>query len=488
MIIEARNLEDAVEKAVKFKEQGRYDWFRGQAVDLPPTPSLGRLDEAEFENAKKRIQRFFYWVVNTPGLTELRSDPDAIWAIAQHYGIASNFLDFSTDPGVAGYFAATKKESRTQARSCIYCVNTQELRKSWTELREILPHYPDIEFVKLAVPNLWRLEAQHGVFLYCPTNWERACVVDRIVFPASGLPSYPTTTQIYPERKSQLELLLDHYFHVDRFAGSREKIESIFPEALVFEIEPSPGGFEAEFFVRGKLPLRTDWRRKAMMNWLSVKSESFYETATGDIGLRVSLRADPHALRQNVVFAVKRALELNPNLRNRAARWFLLPQQRLQKRLTHALDWLWNGLRLLPYTDQEIADAIGLCFALHRLGFHNQERDDDRVGIANQCLGPTVCVEFSSWDGSGARGFVSRSDLRSAVRPSIQSYMKPRYRAYAKNIEPLLQLCSNPRRLFEFRRLASVFATQICPTQVMRPHRTAGHFLQLGLKVLAYRK
>jgi hypothetical protein len=154
----------------------------------------------------------------------------------------------------------------------------------------------------------------------------------------------------------------------------------------------------------------------------------------------------------------------------------LLPQKRLQRRLAQALDRLWNGLRLLPYSNDEIADAIGFCFALHRLGFHEAEREEEQLKIVERCLGPSICVEFSSWDGSGVRAFTSRDDLLKAVRPDIERYLRLRHRRYATHISPLLQLCSNPRRLFVFRSFARVFATQICPTQVMRNNRIASHF------------
>jgi hypothetical protein len=475
-IFEASSLEQAVEMAVGFKRDGQYDWFRGQTGDLVPTPSMGRLNEEEFAKAKERLCRFFYWIIKTPGLTELKRDPDAVLAIAQHYGIPTHFLDFTTDPGIAGFFAATKGQLRSENRSCIYCLNTTVLRKVWSNVREVLPDYPDIDFVRPRVPNLWRLEAQHGAFLFCPTNWQSVYVMDRIVFPASGLPAYPTMVEVYPERKSQLELLLDHYFGIERFTGFRDTMQTVFPDAKIFELKAPPGGFEADYFVGGRFPIRMDWRRNALSDWLKVAEESFRTTALGEIGLRVSLRAKAQELRQRVAFGVRRVLQSNPSLRMKAVRWLLLPQRRLNSRLAHALDSLWNGVRLLPYTDEEIAEGIGLCFALHSLGFHEAEREEDQLPIIQSCLGPSLRVEFSSWEGSSARAFVSRNELLGAVRPNVQRYLRPRHRTYATQISPLLQLCSNPRRLFIFRKLARLFATQLGPTQVMRIERCASHF------------
>jgi hypothetical protein len=62
----------------------------------------------------------------------------------------------------------------------------------------------------MTVPDLWRLEAQHGCFLFCPyDNVERLYDFDRIFFPNTHPLRGVRREDVYPERKSHLEVLLD---------------------------------------------------------------------------------------------------------------------------------------------------------------------------------------------------------------------------------------------------------------------------------------
>lgn len=477
---EVRNVEEAVELAARFKREERYDWFRGQKKEWLARPSIARIanDADQFEKAKRRQISFLRWVKRTPGLEGLANDVDAVLAVAQHYGIPTSLLDFTTDPGVAGFFAAANPAGGANERGCIYCLSTVDLKQFWALMRRCSKAFrdaPNIDFITAKVPNLWRLEAQHGVFLYAPSNWSEVYVLDRIVFPQTGYPSYPTKDDMYPKRKSQLELLLDQFFMADALSDWHKMFRAAFPKAKAFRAKAPPNRVEAKFFVGGKLPRLRCWRSKSLQEWQVVTIEPLRATALGEIGLRVELRAEPSVLRQRVAFGVCRALEIDPTLRRKAIRWIILPQKRLQERLSRSLDWLWNGMRTLPYSNEDIAEAAGLCFALHRLGFTDSDHEDAEE-MARTLLGEVVRVEFGSWEGSYARGFVSASDLRKAVRDDIAKRLLARYRKHAPFVQPLLQICSSPSRLFPFSRLVHVFGRQIIPTQVLRPEGKASFF------------
>ncbi len=477
---EAKNVEEAVELAVKFKRDGRYDWFRGQTREWLLRPSIARIDgdDVHLSKAQRRLAIFRHWIRRTPGLEQLGDNEDVVLAIAQHYGIQTPLLDFTTDPGVAGFFAATDVTHDKSQRGCIYCLNTSDLKSFWTQMRRSSKAFrdvPDIDFITVAVPNLWRLEAQHGVFLYGPSNWDDFYVVDSIVFPQSGLPSYPSKDDVCPKRKSQLELLLDSFFMADAFSGWHERVRTVFPEAKFFHAKAPPNRVEPEFFVGGTLRAMPCWRTKALLAWQAITKEPLRETLLGEIGLRIDLRMEPDVLRKCVAFGVLRALEIDPTLRKKAVRWVLLPQKRLQEKLSRSLDWLWNGMRTLPYSNEDIAEAAGLCFALHRLGFSEADRESAEQ-IASELLGKSVRVEFGAWEGSFGRGFASMADLRDAVRDDIEKRMNARHRKHAQNIQPLLQMCSSPRRLFKFDRFVHVFGRQVIPTQVLRPEGEASFF------------
>lgn len=470
-IFKTQSIEEAIELAVRFKRRKQYDWFRGQTQQWIPSSTMARIADipGKLHKSERRLAMFSAWLKNTPGLGQFSKDMDTVLAIAQHYGIPTTLIDFTTSPGVAGYFAAANAATDNSELGCIYCLNTKDLKEFWRFMRKCLKSLqdaPDMELICPKLPDLWRLEAQHGVFLYGPANWWNFYPPDRIVFPQSGLPSYPGKEDVYPARKSQLELLLDHYLHLEKFAGGEEMFRSVFPDVKITRLEPPPDRVEPRFFVNEKLPPLASWNASHLKRWQSVKKEELRTTALGEIALRLDLKSEPESLRQRASFGVRRALELDPSLRRKAVRWILLPQKRLQSRLSKSLDQIWNGMRVLPYNESDIADAIGLCFGLYCFGFADADREGAHK-IAEMFLGDTVRVEFGSWDGSSAQGFASASDLRSAVREDINDYLLPKYHDRGRFVQPLLQLCSSPSRLFNFKRFVGVFGRQIIPCQAL---------------------
>src|SRR4051812_32025643 len=98
---------EAVALARELQRSGRYSFFRGQTRDWPLTPTLFRLSDDARAEAEEQAHRFHDWVKSTAGLEAIAADVDAVLAVAQHYGLPTTFLDFSTDPGVAGFFATS---------------------------------------------------------------------------------------------------------------------------------------------------------------------------------------------------------------------------------------------------------------------------------------------------------------------------------------------------------------------------------------------
>lgn len=216
---EVANIEEAVELANKLKNDGSYDWFRGQVQDGPPVSSLSRVlesdDSEQIEKSARSVALFFDWVGTIPELRYLQTPKhiNDICAIMQHYGIPTHYIDFTTNPSVAAFFAADTENLPIEGKSCIYCLNTEELMEVWDVIKDLDARKGAIiELVRIDVRNLWRLQAQEGVFLFANYNWEIDYPMDRILFPYSGYPSYPTREQIYPEDKSQLEQLLSQFF------------------------------------------------------------------------------------------------------------------------------------------------------------------------------------------------------------------------------------------------------------------------------------
>jgi hypothetical protein len=414
--------------------------------------------------------------VNTPGLEALRRNLDAAIAVAQHYGLPTGFLDFTLNPAVVGYFASVPSGKPDDKTACIYCLSIGDLTNLWNWVRGVLPHYPEIEPVVVDVFNLWRLEAQESVFLRCPLYWENYYPMDRIEFPLGARPSYPTDDQIYPQRKSPLEELLDQHFQAEKLDDFRRLAEEVFPDADVLEIRAPECGFHQEYFVNGRLSQLRSWAKCRIQQWLVVSEEKFYSTIGGEISLKLSPGLAAEKVREHVAYGVRHSLESNPLLRNQAVRWEIPLRGRTPKALSHALDRLWNGLRRLPYSVQDIADGIGLCVALYCADFHKKEGPNEQVAVAERFLGSCLGVEIASWNGSHAHAIVCREQLAAALRPDLRQRLRPEYRHYENNIEALLALCCCPRHLFAFESFSRLFATQMAPTQVLISAHNPGHF------------
>lgn len=472
------SVEEAVNLATELKRKGKYNWFRGQSEDWRPDPTFARLGKADAKKAVKRLERFFLWIHRTPGLEALRENADLVIATAQHYGIPASFLDFTTEPSVAGFFASSSNKKAAQKDGCIFCLNTKDLADTWSILSENSNRYPPIDFIDVKVPNLWRLEAQHGVFLFCPGNWDSIWGMYRIVFPKNAPPSYPPIEQIFPSKKSQLELLLDHYFKIDKYADRDfiKEMKAFFPEAKVFKLKGPKDGIEKKCFNGNTLPVLKEWEQGPLKRWLKVPAEPFHKTTLGEIALRVNLRDDPKKLRESVAFGVFNALQIDPTLRKKSIRWINLPHGRIQKDLSNRLEWVWNGLRCLPYKDKEIAEAVGLCFALHRIGYSKLKDHHEQQELFSDIVGPSIRVQFDSWDGSYVDAFVCTDDLLSAIREDIETFLRPKYQRWRHDVASLMLMCSNHKRLFRFRDFVHIFGTQVVPAQLMQRDTQACHF------------
>jgi hypothetical protein len=479
----ASNVDEAIEMATTFKREGQYDWFRGQVETWPPYSSSFRIglkgEDGWGKRVENRLINFFSWLQITAGLEAIAKDRDCAFAVAQHYGIPTHYLDFTTDPSVAGYFACDTKSPRPGVESCIYCLDTSNLRDLWASIRTVMMNdgieVPELEFVSIKVPNLWRMEAQKGVFLYCPTNWDVNYPLDRIVFPYAGYPASPTSGDIYPTRKSQLEILLDQYFMEERLRTEAYKtvsalVASKYPNAHFINQRQPPEKTHARYFVGGTVPRLDSWSSEKLGPWLRVPTNELAELKESTI--RLSIGQDLQT-RARVAAGMRRRLVENPKIREQNLTWVLTTTHRSDRDHDHgliqALDWLWGGMRSLPYSDADLAEAVANCIALHQLGFSPDIFVEDAQRIASHVFGSDVIhVEFGSSDGSYSQGFAPKLELEGAVRGDITSKLSPEHADQMKgSVYRLLQAIFAPERIFEFEKLIAIFAHYLIPTQVL---------------------
>src|SRR5688572_24538795 len=133
-IYRVASIAEAQALATTFLKDGRYDWFRGQVQGWPLRSTFLRRPESEHDEILAKMARFEHWAQTTAGLEELVRTPDSLHAVAQHYGMPTNFVDFATEPAVAAYFASEREPDEAGAESCILCLNTTDLLAIWKHM------------------------------------------------------------------------------------------------------------------------------------------------------------------------------------------------------------------------------------------------------------------------------------------------------------------------------------------------------------------
>jgi hypothetical protein len=480
---EAKDISEAVALADRFRREKRYDWFRGQRQQWPPYPSALRLkiagDRAALEVARKRILMFDEWARDVPELKDLvtAGNVNHLFAVLQHYGVPTRYLDFTTNPDVAGFFASDGPPAEPGQQACIYCLNSEDLLDTWETVSELEARKgAQLELVRVDVTNLWRLQAQEGVFIYTNYNWDVDYPLDRIVFPNSSMPAPVPGERIYPSAKSPLEHLLDQYFSVERARLVNEELSRIVEEQKrlgrdnvgLHRWEALPGGVHAPAFRNpGELKPLDSWQGLEALGWHDYPEERFHEVVRGTETLRIpGDAAEPSGV---VEAATRQRLAADPSLRMRAVEWVIegAPATLDLAQLLPMLRRAWNGMRRLPYSDSDIAACFGRITLLAGSGYRDVNDYREREQHISRLLGPVQRVEFGTKDAAGAQAWVTTEALADCVRRDVDSLLADDQAWRARDIHGLLQVVHNPRLALEFDRLAKLFAREAIPMQVL---------------------
>lgn len=480
MWVKAGSLEEALDTAEQMKVAGTADLFRGQTRPWPLLSSFVRRSAADRAAAIERFERFLGWLDQEPVLASIAADDAKAIAVAQHYGLPTNFVDFTTEPRIAAFFATEPLPDDDQEDvSCIFCLNFAELKQLWDAVRTVRPTMPELRLVVPDVPELWRMQAQAGVFIEYPFDESFARHTfdfDRIVFPTERDParlnSLVPERDIYPSQKSDLEVLLDQFFMLERMERGSAAFEDLRREGAVHLVVPPPSqdGIESEVFGEHGLPVHASWqatrldhwRQPAPETWIPVSSAPELLLERGDGGNL------PASIRRSAA-QIEEALDQRPDLRGGPVRWSL-PDIAARDAPARALELAWDGLRRWPYTSRDL--ALGLAATLEYgllVGRHPPARTNGEYAreLATECFGEVIEVEVAMNDGSYARGFVSTDALEQAVRADFADFLNDRWRSQIRHVRHVLQVASSPSRAMVFDRLASLFCTQIVPTQVV---------------------
>lgn len=479
-VYRAKDVNEAIELAYEFKDSFKYDWFRGQRISTwKPHSSLFRINSTNnsiWENeSKEKMARFTNWVNETKGLEDIAGNIDSVRAIAQYYGIPTYFLDFSLDPAVAGYFSADSMHENNNSECCIYCLNIHELCKTLPEFAEAynIPEICEIEPISIDIPKLWRLNAQFGVFLYVPMNWDDIYQMDRIVFPYTGYPAFPSKKDIYPERKSPLELVLDQFFDNERKIEGIKRLfdmisvtgrEGLIPQ----EVEPYPDYIDKTKF-KENIAKHHSWSN--IDKWLIISNDRYDDVSRTVLEFQIDWQQPPGVIENSFLKGLMFSLRRNENIRNQEITIKLnVPDNGIDfKTLQKGLDLIWDGMRLLPYSNEQLTKSLSRWLRLILVRFH-EKKNDSEINLCLRSIHDDDCIEieFGGDDGSSSRAWVPKKDIYGSIRSDLNDIVSLDYYDMTKDIIQILLACYNPKILFDFDKLVEIFAHHIIPTQLTR--------------------
>jgi len=481
----AINLEAALIEADLLRSTGGATWFRGQTRCWPLLSSFVRRAPTEQSAAVERFGRFWNWLQSVPALASIAADEDAALAVAQHYGLATNLVDFSTEPKVAAFFATYNPPPPHEGEdlSCIICFNYEELKELCDSVRRVRPKMPEPKAIRVEIPELWRIQAQCGVFLEYSFDVSFEAEMfdfDRIVFPTERDPAVLARLipeeDVYPTQKSDLEVLLDQFFMLERMADGSRMIDKLSMFHKMHWQAPADG-IEAECFGPSGLPVHESWEPSRLVGWLSPEAEHWQpRSAAPSVTIRYPLTGDSSAKVLGMKDQISATFAGHTKLQGGSVNWILVDASPAAP-LTRWLELAWDGLRRWPYSPTDVAQALATVVEYGML-VNRQPAALSDTGLARQlaerCLGGAIEIEIGIEDGSYARGFVNTDLLWQAVRPDFGNFLTDAWSPQIRSVRHVLQVASNPKRALIFDRLISLFCTQVVPTQVVLRDETSG--------------
>ena len=417
------------------------------------------------------------WLRSEPSLSYLR-EPDKVheyFAVLQHYGVPTHYLDFSTAPAVAGYFATRGSKTEAGSQGCIICIDPDDMVetcRAYAAATEFKVEYWPEKVEGVTVPNLWRMQAQSGTFLYLPiTEVENVYPPDRIIFTHHGGVYSTREEDIFPCRNSPLEnhlqRFLTHELMLKNHVEHEERVARWKASGVNYVGSPFVPPDIWEYLVPGA-ESHPSWDTVST-DWMEIPEIQFVrEAARAEMPLRADLSVAPREIRDSCTERTLDLIRTNPNLREQSVRWVIdpvggVPSSEWITRSEAQLNRAWDGMHWLPYSDEEISLALGTVVALGMTdpGASGSYKFDE-------LLGETQELEFATIEGTTSRGRAGRRALVDAFRDDIGEIRSEDLRR-SRVPEPsrTLQAIRSPRYMFSFPDVVRLFASQIVPTQVV---------------------
>lgn len=453
MDIKAPSASEALRICTNLQRTGKATLFRGQKRDWPTlAPSLLRLSSEDRNRSAIKLKRFLEWANAVPQMASYRERLEELTAIAQHYGIPTTFLDLTGSPEIALLFAKREHQAIEAPDAVVYCF-------AESELRLLL----NAQILRLDVANLWRLEAQEGLFLDFLDDGlasQLRNMATRVHFP-SELLTEEERARLYPVRKSALENVLDQWFYRHEVENLMEDFET---KILVrLKRHSYPGAF-----VRRQIPdVSPEWLGELERWFLSdIETMSILRSrkvVTVPVLNSADIRLAIVCAREAIEVLIRASLESAELLsfEIQGKRSTELP---LLVGAAQLLNRVWDGIRKMPYSADELVACMSLCSALVSLRAHGVKDIDD---WEKQLWGNSELLEVAPIGGHIEAGGVSQAQLAEAYSTKHWKFLaKPFRRMALDNPRELMSYVVEPFILFDFEPFKRIFVEQFIPSAV----------------------
>lgn len=462
-IYRVQSAEEALQLALHFREEGKYDLFRGQAQNWPLVCSMNRLSLKKRKEEIEKLKRFHLFLSRQIVTHKYINNFDWYYAVAQHYGIGTSFIDFTKNPEVALFFATNSRCNESGKESVIICMNKNDFTECVNMCKTIFAknqvHPPSI--IDIEVDNLWRLETQEGCFLDCIIqNLEEAFYpFDKIIFPFEKSYTGIDISHIYPKSKSELEILLDQFFAGEHLLYKeiryKKMIKKYFPEIKATKIQDSP-----TYKYTKTRKQHYSWKKNLIKHW-HYKATAEYEKS---IPLKISIVRDimdsPDSNWNAIFNSINKCFKSYAVERSNS---ISLEIEYLQKKdnymnrvVSKNIVNIWDGMRTLPYTYNQIIATISKYIYLELSSFKVKEEE--------HLFPNSIYISMSSKYGIYNRCYVDQSKIEEAIRSDISNILVNRISNLTSSL--ILLYINKPHVVFDFNRLTFLFADELIPAQM----------------------
>lgn len=484
-IYKVKNSKEALSLAISFQKEGKYDLFRGQAQNWSVISTMARLSGRQQERANEKLERFIYFLSISPVTEKYLKDANWFFAVAQHYGLPTSFIDFTKNPQVAMFFATNSNYNIVGKDSVIICLNRADFLRIVEFASVIYPKYNILPpaIIDIDVDNLWRLQAQEGVFL----DSQIKCLddffykFDRIIFPYEESYSQIKADNIYPKIKSELEIIIDHYFSGEERIIREDAINKYLKKMPDIKYS-SIKNHSINQYVKSGLP-HSSWNYNEIEKWEYKATSKLNKIKNVSINLEQFV---PTSNLKNDTFyileIIKREFSLNKVSRLYAIEidlsYHYLRKKTINNIIIKNICHIWDGMRKLPYSRKQIFIALSkyLCMEIYSMN-----------NIKNEISINPILLEMESFYGIHNRFYLAEHKIENAFREDILEILVD---SLPKSVSShILFYVNKPRIVFDFNKLIKVFADEIIPSQMLRQGKNKNpiiFFTPLNIKILGY--